>query len=141
MDFTTAVRTCFSKYATFSGRARRSEFWWFALFNFLANIALSVVDGVIFGFGHGMMGGGGQPLSGLYSLAVLLPSLAVAARRLHDTGRSGWWLLLIFIPLIGILVLIWWYATEGDEGPNEYGPDPIRDEGNTATSVPRVPRH
>ncbi|WP_347312165.1 DUF805 domain-containing protein [Defluviimonas sp. SAOS-178_SWC] len=140
MDISTAVRTCFSKYATFSGRARRAEFWWFALFNFAGNIVLNIVDGIIFGFGHGMMGGGGQPLSGLFSLAILLPSLAVAARRLHDTGRSGWWLLLILIPIVGFLVLIWWYATEGDKGPNEYGPDPMAGGEATESSVPRVPR-
>lgn len=140
MDFATAVRTCFSKYATFTGRARRAEFWWFALFNFLANFVLNIIDSVVFGFGHGMMGGGAQPLSGLYSLAVLLPSLAVGARRLHDTGRSGWWQLLVFIPLIGIIVLIWWYATAGDDGPNDYGPDPIGEGGTTASSVPRVSR-
>lgn len=141
MDIATAVRTCFSKYATFSGRARRAEFWWFALFNFLANIVLNIVDAVVFGFGHGMMSGGAQPLSGLYSLAVLLPSLAVGARRLHDTGKSGWWQLLVFIPLIGIIVLIWWYATEGDRGPNDHGPDPMAHDAAARSSVPRVPRH
>ncbi len=144
MDISTAVRTCFSKYATFSGRARRAEFWWFALFNLIANFVLNIVDGVFFGFGHGMMGGNaGQPLSALYSLAVFLPSIAVGARRLHDTGKSGWWLLLMLIPVVGFIVLIWWYATAGDVGPNEYGADPISDlDGEPGrTSVPRVPRH
>lgn len=138
MNFATAVRRCFSNYATFSGRARRAEFWWFVLFNFFASFTLSFVDLIFFGLGHGMTGG--QPLSGLFTLAVLLPSLAVTVRRLHDTGKSGWWILLILIPFVGFVVLVWWYATAGDEGPNDYGPDPIAGEGFSATSVPRIPR-
>ncbi len=141
MDFTTAIRTCFSKYATFLGRARRAEYWWFVLFNILVNIALNIVDGVIFGFGGGPMHEGGpQFLSGLYSLAVLLPSLAVGVRRLHDLGRSGWWLLIWLIPLLGWIILIWWFATKGEDGPNDYGPDPLAGDGYGGSSVPRVPR-
>lgn len=140
MDFQTAVRTCFSKYATFSGRARRAEFWWFTLFNFLANIVLGVVDGILFGFGHGMMETAPmQPLSSLYGLAVILPSLAVGARRLHDTGRSGWWLLIWLIPIIGWIILIWWFATQGEEGPNDHGPDPLGG-GYGPSSIPQVRR-
>ncbi|SPH23400.1 Inner membrane protein YhaI [Defluviimonas aquaemixtae] len=138
MDIKTAVRTCFQKYATFTGRARRAEFWWFALFNLIVNAVLNVIDGVFFGFGHGMMAGP-QPLSSLYSLGVLLPSLAVGARRLHDTGRSGWWLLIWLIPIIGWILLIWWFATEGDKGQNGYGDDPL-EEGYGKSSMPRVPR-
>lgn len=141
MDFTTAVRTCFSKYATFSGRARRAEYWWFVLFTFVMNAALNVIDGFIFGFGSGMMHGGqAQLLSPIFSLAVLLPSLAAGARRLHDTGRSGWWLLIWLIPLIGWIILIWWLATPGDAGRNDYGGDPIGQDGYGQSSVPRVPR-
>ncbi len=117
MDFQTAVRTCLNKYATFEGRARRSELWWFALFTFLGNMILGIFDNALFG--------GAGVLSGVFSLAVLLPSLAVGARRLHDTGRSGWWLLLLLVPVIGLLVLIWFYIQPGDNGPNAYGPDPI----------------
>jgi uncharacterized membrane protein YhaH (DUF805 family) len=124
MEFQTAVRTCFRKYAEFSGRARRAELWWFALFTFVASLILGFVDSAIFGMGRGM-GGGFQPLGTLFSLAVLLPSLAVGARRLHDIGRSGWWLLIGLVPIIGILVLIWWYIQPGDVGPNQYGPDPL----------------
>ena len=83
---------CWKKYADFSGRARRQEFWMFVLFNCLASVALGVVDGIL-----GTKGG----LGGLFSLAVLIPSLAVSVRRLHDTDRSGWWILVNIIPLIG----------------------------------------
>ena len=108
------------KYAVFSGRARRKEFWMFALINIGISIVLSILDAIIgtrtdSGFGI---------LSGIYSLAVLLPSLAVGVRRLHDTGRSGWWILIGLIPLIGAIVLIVFYAQEGKPGDNQYGPDP-----------------
>lgn len=121
MDFQTAVRTCFSKYADFTGRARRAEFWWFALFGLLGNLIFGVVDTALFGADVSILGS-------LFSLAILLPNLAVGARRLHDTDRSGWWQLLVFIPVIGILVLIWWWTRPGDTGPNRFGPDPIADE-------------
>jgi uncharacterized membrane protein YhaH (DUF805 family) len=86
----------------------------FALVNFIIGVALSIFDRLI-----------DSPVLGLiYSLAVLLPSLAVGVRRLHDTGRSGWWLLLGLIPLIGIIILIVWFATEGDRATNQYGPNP-----------------
>lgn len=141
MQMMTAVRTCLSKYTTFSGRARRAEFWWFALFNFIVNAVLNLIDGLLFGFGHGMMDGPPvQFLSGVYSLLVLLPSLAVTVRRLHDTGRSGWWLLIWLIPLIGWIILIWWLATPGDEGRNDYGPDPLAEERYGPSTIPRVPR-
>lgn len=108
MDFQTAIKTCFSKYADFKGRASRPEFWWFALFMFLASAGLSLIN---------------QHLQQLFSLAVLLPSLAVGARRLHDTNRSGWLQLVWLIPVIGWIVLIYLLAQEGKE-PNSYGPAP-----------------
>lgn len=120
MTMMQAVRRCFERYVTVSGRARRAEFWWFTLFNVVVGFVLGVLDGLIFGY----RGPVAQPLSTLYSLAVLLPSLAVAVRRLHDTGRSGWWLLLFLVPLIGALVLLFFYATAGERGANAYGPDP-----------------
>lgn len=104
-----------SNYANFSGRARRSEYWYFVLFNFLVGI-LAYIVGAIFKQG--------PLLNGLYSLAVFLPSLAVLVRRLHDTGRSGWWWFIVFIPLLGALVLIIYTAEAGSIGPNKYGPDP-----------------
>ena len=103
------------KYVTFSGRARRTEYWMFALFSVIASIILQVLDGVL---------GLTPMLAGIYSLAVLLPTLAVAIRRLHDTNRSGWWLLLAFIPLIGIIALIVFFCLEGEKNDNRFGLDP-----------------
>lgn len=104
MTFGESISTCFSKYAAFEGRASRSEFWWFFLFTVLASAASGMVSEI---------------LSGLFSLGVLLPSLAVGARRLHDVNRSGWFLFLWLIPIIGWIVLIVWAAQEGKE-PNRF---------------------
>ena len=109
-----------TNYANFQGRARRKAFWMFALFNIIAIVALTMVEGPI-----GLRGDGGYGiLSGLYSLAVILPALALAVRRLHDTGRSGWWLLIGLVPLVGPIVLIVFYVTDSQPGSNEYGPNP-----------------
>ncbi|MEZ4660976.1 MAG: DUF805 domain-containing protein [Caldilineaceae bacterium] len=108
------------KYAVFSGRARRAEYWYFVLFNVIISIVLAVVD-LILGTG-GDTGVG--ILGALYSLAVLLPSLGVSVRRLHDTGRSGWWLLLGIIPVIGGLILLYWTIQDSESGANQYGPYP-----------------
>jgi uncharacterized membrane protein YhaH (DUF805 family) len=102
------------QYADFSGRARRTEYWMFTLFNFIAMIVLVLIDQVL---GTGF-------LAFVYVLAVLLPSLAVAARRLHDIGRGGWWQLIGFIPLIGAIIMIVWCVTEGQPQPNQWGPNP-----------------
>lgn len=106
------------KYATFSGRATRSEYWYFTLFNALISIGLIILDRVIGTYNAETAMG---TLSSLYSLAVLIPSLAVSVRRLHDTGRSGWWFLLAFIPLIGALVLIYFMVQDSQAGSNQYG--------------------
>lgn len=103
-----------NNYLNFEGRARRAEYWNFVLFNFLASVVLNVVDSAL-----GMM-----LLGGLYSLAVLLPSIAVTARRLHDTNRSGWMMLIALIPVVGIIVLIVFLAQEGHPNSNQYGDDP-----------------
>lgn len=109
------------KYATFSGRAARSEYWYFTLFNALISIGLIILDRVIGTYNaEAAMG----TLSSLYSLAVLIPSLAVSVRRLHDIGRSGWWFLLAFIPLIGALVLIYFMVQDSQAGNNQYGANP-----------------
>jgi uncharacterized membrane protein YhaH (DUF805 family) len=102
-------------YAGFSGRARRKEYWMFLLFNTLVSIAIAVIDVVL-----------GLPsiLGILYSLGVLVPSIAVGIRRLHDTGRSGWWTFIGLIPLIGWIVLIVFLAQEGTPGENQYGLNP-----------------
>jgi len=106
------------KYAVFGGRARRKEYWYFVLFNALISIALTIIDGVTGSFsseaGIGL-------LSGIYGLAVLIPSIAVGVRRLHDTNRSGWWLLIALIPLIGAIVLIVFLASDSKPEENKYG--------------------
>ncbi|ELC7279834.1 DUF805 domain-containing protein [Aeromonas veronii] len=104
------------QYAVFSGRARRTEYWMFVLCNVIVMLLLGMVDKLI--------GGDNELISSIYSLAVLLPSLAVAARRLHDTDRSAWWLLLGLIPIIGTLVLIYFMICNGQQGPNRFGDDP-----------------
>ncbi|MHA3789617.1 DUF805 domain-containing protein [Flavobacterium hauense] len=105
-------------YANFSGRARRSEYWWYALCNFLIGAVLQVADYFI-GFDIGILGS-------LYGLAVLVPGLAVFVRRMHDVGKSGWFILLLLLPVIGWIWLLVLLFTEGNQGPNEYGPDPKR---------------
>ena len=105
----------FKKYADFTGRARRKEYWTFVLVNFLISIILS---------GGGQAGTGPQILSSLFSLFVLIPSLAVAVRRLHDIGRSGFWLFILFIPIIGFFVILFFLLQDSEPGSNEYGPNP-----------------
>jgi uncharacterized membrane protein YhaH (DUF805 family) len=102
-------------YAGFSGRARRTEYWMFFLINLIIVVVLDVI---------GMAIKVSTLLGGIYGLAVLIPSLAVGVRRLHDTGRSGWWLLIGLIPVIGTIILIVFLATEGQPGDNQYGPNP-----------------
>ncbi|MET9087162.1 DUF805 domain-containing protein [Streptomyces sp. NPDC004237] len=102
------------KYAVFSGRARRQEYWMFFLFNVIISIVLAIVGRVI----------GFAALGAIYSLAVFLPGLGVAVRRLHDIGRSGWAILIALIPLIGTIILIVWLASEGKPEQNQYGTNP-----------------
>lgn len=109
------------KYATFEGRARRKEYWFFILFNVLAVVVLGIID-VVLGTSSKETGLG--LLSGLYLLAVLLPALAVTVRRLHDTDRSGWWILINFIPVIGAFVLLIFTLLDGTPGSNRFGPSP-----------------
>lgn len=118
MEWYTAV---LRKYAEFDGRARRKEYWMFTLFNIIIYIALSIVDQVA---GLNKLTGGISPLATLYSLGVLIPGLAVSVRRLHDTNKSGWWILIAFIPLIGAIVLLVFMVTDGDRGKNRFGRDP-----------------
>lgn len=103
------------KYVDFSGRARRQEYWMFFLFNLAALIIAAILDGVI----------GSSPLIyALYALATFLPNLGVTVRRLHDSGKSGWWILVALIPLVGGIWLLVLLATEGQPNPNQYGPSP-----------------
>jgi uncharacterized membrane protein YhaH (DUF805 family) len=108
-------------YADFSGRARRTEYWMFTLVNALISFALVVLDAL---FGTLDVEAGVGLFSTIYALAVLIPSLAVSVRRLHDTGRSGWWLLIAIIPLIGGIVLFVFTVMDSEPGRNDYGPYP-----------------
>jgi uncharacterized membrane protein YhaH (DUF805 family) len=110
------------KYAVFSGRSRRMEYWYFVLFNIIVSIVLGAIDGLLLGTLDSGMGVG--LLSGIYSLAVLIPTLAVTVRRLHDIDRSGWWILIGLVPLIGAIVLLVFALLEGTPGDNQYGPNP-----------------
>jgi len=103
-------------YANFEGRARRSEYWYFTLVSVIISIILRIIDSVI--------GGDIGIVGGIYSLAVLVPSIAVGVRRLHDIGKSGWYLFVAFIPIAGAIWLLVLLCKEGDHGPNEYGADP-----------------
>jgi uncharacterized membrane protein YhaH (DUF805 family) len=104
MNFSESISTCFSKYADFTGTAKRSEFWWFSLFTTVVSIILDKTSPVAYA---------------IFALATIVPSVAVACRRLHDTDRSGWWQLLLFVPFIGWIVLLVFYVQEGR--PNRYG--------------------
>ena len=122
MSFTEAISAVLGKYAVFSGRARRSEYWWWVLFQ---SLLLAVVQLAVFAIWAGDGNAGlAFTLLGIINLGLLLPSLGVFIRRLHDTGRSGWWFWIGLIPLIGFIVLLVFLVQEGDAGPNEYG-DPV----------------
>ncbi len=117
-----AARRVLSNYTTFSGRASRAEFWWWWLTLLIILFCTGVLDALLFGTGPN----DGQPISVLVTLALLLPNLAVGARRLHDLDKSAWWLLLPLIPIIGALVLLYFYIQAGEEGENRFGaPTPL----------------
>ncbi len=124
----------FRRYAEFSGRSRRQEFWMFVLFNYIVAFAWGAVLGLIMLLLYLMDAREDTMMTicyllivpyGLFSLYLIVPSLAVAVRRLHDTDKSGWFILIGMIPLVGGIILIVFYATEGTRGPNRYGPDPL----------------
>jgi uncharacterized membrane protein YhaH (DUF805 family) len=102
-------------YLNFEGRARRQAYWMFVLFNIIIALALGFIDGLL---------GIGGILGFVYGLAIFLPGLAVAVRRLHDIGKSGWWLLIGLVPIIGFIVLIIFAVTDSQPGTNQYGPNP-----------------
>ena len=120
--FGQAVKSCFNQYCGFKGRASRAEFWWFALFGFVLGFVLGFVDGLLFTLTENaffaLLG-----FSGLFQLGVFLPNLAVTARRLHDTDKSGWWMLL-YLTIIGGIVVFIFTLLRGNEGSNKYGEDP-----------------
>lgn len=113
-------------YFDFDGRATRQQFWMFVLIYILIAIVLAITEAMV---------GLEEILTSIYSLALLLPYLGLAVRRLHDVNRSGWWILIGFIPIIGFIVLLIWYVKEGDSGANQYGPNPLAAEG-VETSAP-----
>ena len=119
MTFTQAIASGFRNYVNFTARAARSEFWFWFLFAVLASIAAGLIDLGLFPRAEI------SPINTLVGLALFLPGLAVSVRRLHDLDRSGWWILLIFIPIIGVIVLIIWDCMRGTVGPNRFGPDPL----------------
>jgi uncharacterized membrane protein YhaH (DUF805 family) len=119
MSFTRAVSTALSNYVNFSGRSARPEYWYFALFLVLVGIAASLID-LALGFvdvDSGLPG----PLSIIFTLATILPGLSVSVRRLHDIGRSGWWVLISLVPIIGVILLIYWACQRGEPQANAYG--------------------
>jgi uncharacterized membrane protein YhaH (DUF805 family) len=115
MSFQQSIQTCFQKFVEFNGRARRSEYWFFFLFNVILSIVASILDGIA---------GSGSVVQGLVGLVLFLPGLAVGVRRLHDTDRSGWWLLIGLLPIVGWIVLIVFLVSDSKPGPNRFGPNP-----------------
>jgi uncharacterized membrane protein YhaH (DUF805 family) len=118
------------KYADFSGRARRREYWFFVLFNIIISIVLTICDVFVGTYSAAASIG---ILTGIYTLAVLIPGIAVTVRRLHDTGRSGWWVLIILVPLIGAIVLLIFMVIDSQPGTNAYGSSPKEGEAPVAT--------
>ena len=114
MSFTDSIRSGFDNYVNFDGRASRPMYWWWVLFAILASIVGNILDAII----------GAQIFSILIGLALFLPGLAVAVRRLHDTDRSGWWILIGLVPLIGFIWLIVLYCIDSTPGTNRFGPQP-----------------
>ena len=118
MNFTQSVNKCFNHYFDFSGRALRSEFWWFILFQWAGGITASIFDSVFLGYAFTSEDLG--PLTIIWHLVTCIPTFAVGARRLHDINKSGWWQLLVFT-IIGIILLVVWWATEGENKKNNHG--------------------
>jgi uncharacterized membrane protein YhaH (DUF805 family) len=118
MNFGEAIKSGFSNYVNFSGRAIRSEYWLWTLFAIIGMAVAAGLDYAIFNRAEALF-------YFVFALAILLPGLAVTIRRLHDLDRSGWWIFLNFVPLIGVIVLIVWFCTRGTSGPNRFGPDSL----------------
>jgi uncharacterized membrane protein YhaH (DUF805 family) len=121
MNFKEAITYCFRNYVGFSGRAARSEYWYWVLFVVPLFIVAWLIDMTVFGFNTT----GVNPISVIATLATFLPGLAVSIRRLHDIDRSGWWVLLALVPIVGGIVLLVWACMRGTVGPNRFGPDPL----------------
>lgn len=126
MTFSQSIKSVFSKYADFSGRATRSEYWYFYLFTFLVVMVyyIALFAMLVSGSRDSSAAGYLSVMIIIYALVMTIPSLAVTVRRLHDTGHSGWWIFLNLIPVIGSIVLFIWYITDSDPDTNEYGDNP-----------------
>ena len=126
MTFSQSIKSVFSKYADFSGRATRSEYWYFYLFNFLMVMVyyIALFAMLVSGSRDSSAVGYLSVMIIIYALVMTIPSLAVTVRRLHDTGHSGWWIFLNLIPVIGSIVLFIWLITDSDPDTNEYGDNP-----------------
>jgi len=116
MNFITAIKLCFIKYAQFSGRGSRSEFWFFVLFGILGSWIAIIIDTMILNYSWEKDG----PVYLIFQIIILLPSIAVGARRLHDLNKSGWWQLLVFT-IIGLIPLIYWWSKIGENKKNNHG--------------------
>ena len=130
MTLMQSISTCFSKYITFNGRAQRSEFWWFVLFIVIGSVIAGSIDSTIFGKNTFMLGETNFYFRTgffgmIFSLGTFLPTWTVEVRRLHDIGKSGWWILLGLIPVIGFIILLVWMISKGTSGNNAYGPSPL----------------
>ncbi len=132
MGFGNSIRLGFIGYFNFSIRSSRSEYWWWILFWVLGGIIATVVNSIVFGptieqsnFGGTMTRYDGGIFGSIFSLVVLIPTIAVSCRRLHDINMSGWWLLIVLIPLIGVLILLYWFVKTGDDGMNRFGANPL----------------
>lgn len=126
MTFSQSIKSVFSKYADFSGRATRSEYWYFYLFNFLVVMVyyIALFAMLVSGSRDSSAAGYLSVMFIIYALVMTIPSLAVTVRRLHDTGHSGWWIFLNLIPVIGSIVLFIWFITDSYPDTNEYGDNP-----------------
>ena len=120
MGFIEAIKSCFNKYVDFKGRARRSEYWFFSLFTLLVSLILGFAEGYL-----GIFPNTDQAiLANIFSLLIIIPFIAVGVRRLHDTNHSGWWYLLIIIPIIGWIIILIWLCKNSDEKDNRFGSNP-----------------
>ncbi len=127
MTLSESVKSCLNKYTTWKGRASRSEYWYFGLFNMLFAIAAIVVIGIVGSVIHlGILTVLLYLVYLVASLGLVLPGIAVTIRRLHDTDHSGWWIWIALVPLLGAILLLVWYCTKGTTGPNKFGDDPLQ---------------
>ena len=126
MDFQTALRTFWKRYRDFRGRSRRSEYWFIQLFLVVTNIAVAIIDLALMGWDvdRFVANGGGGIVGLVWILVTIVPALAVLVRRLHDTGKSGWWALVGLLPLVGAIVLLVFTVTDSTPGENKFGLSP-----------------